>query len=143
MRLLPADVVHVRGQVSARGAGTFHDLVDQDRPPVNAEPEESQDGDLVQPEELLEVPPVPMDVGGVAPELPGLARAERPDRDDGEESPAKRARFAEASALAMRRGPGVLDGLRVPATSAQSSAEPEPRPEDIPVPGESDEELKA
>ncbi|CAE7257454.1 GIP [Symbiodinium microadriaticum] len=161
IRLLPADVVHVRSEVSARGAGTYHDLTDQERPPAAwdlADEHVGQDeqgsrpvaGDIVMEEDTVAQPNA-SNVEGVEQEvhervLP-VERAHervlpvervREEQQTGDESPLKRVRVMEhVSDLtsALRRSPDQLDGT---GTSGAASLDAR----NVPVPVDTDEELE-
>ena len=150
IKLLPADVVHVRSEVSARGAGTYHDISEQERPPVEESEEASapqvvQAGAGVGDIELDVEPSVEVSSGSVAsPELPGMdvePRAPRPPLEEGEESPSKRLRVSELT-QALRRSADVLDGAQHVQRQVENQVEQPQRAEDIPIPGDSDEELE-
>ena len=163
IKLLPADVVHVRHEVSARGAGTYHDISDQDRPPAEAEDDEPEDpdsqarsaraseaaGDQVRGHGV----DVGMELDGElpvseqqrvdgseqqesTPRGPSIVREAEPELESGAESPSKRMRTSELT-QALRRSAEELDGIPVARVASYSE-----RAEDVPVPMESDDELE-
>ena len=149
IRLLPADVVHVRSEVSARGAGAAWDLADEH---VGQEEQSSRPsaGDVVMEEDSGAQPNAP-NVEGVEQDvrehvLPVERARERvlpvervrEEQPVGDESPLKRVRVMEhVSDLtsALRRSPEQLDG-----TSTSGAASLDAR--NVPVPVDTDEELE-
>ncbi|CAE7637419.1 PCSK5 [Symbiodinium sp. CCMP2592] len=146
IKLLPADVIQVRTEVSARGAGTYHDISDQERPPDDDEAsEESHNGQPapqvgasdveldVEPELHSEELAAPEAEGNESPREDVPMREPRVPSDHGEESPSKRA---------LRRSADLLDGVQRSSVDRGSLGSNGVRAEDVPVPDLSDEELE-
>ena len=164
IRMLPADMVYVRNEVSARGAGNFYDLSVLERPPVAAEGAENMqdivresqrvegvahglleggeqhDEEMPHVEVLTEMPSVP--VARIARE-----REAPQENEDGAESPAKRLRSAtqgepQLSQLnqALRNSAELLDRGASASSGARGAAADAAA---IPVPEDTlDEELE-
>ena len=125
VKLLPADMVHIRGQVSAKGAGNYHDLSMLERPPDEeaGAPSEAVPDDSLEPNMgAAGVGEAPLDEGDEGPhvELPMETEESQelrsprqaPETTAGDESPAKRARKpAEVTPLTrmLRGDPELLD----------------------------------
>ena len=159
VKMLPADMVHIRGLVSARGAGNFYDISVLDRPPdveLSTETVPMQD---VAPDERDMGHLEAAGVGEIEPgedpaEASGTHEAEAPvamehegtparAAPDGEESPSKQARvLAPVTPLTqmMRSDPEMVDRGR-PSGSGIPVLQ---RVENIPVPDNDDvdEELE-
>ena len=143
VRLLPADMVYVRDNVSARGAGNYHDLSALERPPDDPADEPVESSPVQGEEDWRQAAGVGsladedttsvIDHGSDAPQ--GEVRA--PEGSPGDESPSKRARTqGEPSVLSqmMRANLELLDSGR----PASSGTRMEVDASTIPVP-ESDE----
>ncbi|CAE7838462.1 GIP [Symbiodinium sp. CCMP2592] len=157
VKLLPADMVHIRGQVSAKGAGNYHDLSMLERPqdhqaPEVRNPDNEPAGDQSQPVavggvgDLLDELEDPMQVSQESSEpavdsaVPAVPRAAT---EAGDESPAKRARREPAPTqltAMLRLDPEVLDGGRASSSGERAT---EPDAANIPVPGpDEDDDLE-
>ncbi|CAE7879526.1 GIP, partial [Symbiodinium microadriaticum] len=141
VRLLPADMVCIRDNVSARGAGNYHDLSALERPPDVEEGEQSEpplehgeedwrQAAGVGPMEEVENEPV-------APPDNRQGETRGPVASPGDESPSKRARVqGEPSALSqmMRANLELLDSGRPASSGAgmmiDASAVPVPEGEE-------------
>ncbi|OLQ02761.1 Copia protein [Symbiodinium microadriaticum] len=157
VKMLPADMVHVRGLVSARGAGNFYDLSMLDKPP-DTESEQVPMQDMMPDEgggghlEAAGVGNWDPEVGSdevSGPQVPVPMVVESRDGHQeravpaGEESPTKRARVhAPMTPLTqmMRQDPEMVDRGR-PSSSVSPAL---PSAESIPVPNadEPDDELE-
>ena len=151
VKLLPADMVHIRGQVSAKGAGNFHDLSMLERPP-----DTEHDGVVVPaPDEEVNMgaagvgsipfePSAPMETeaaeqGADVAEQEASVQVPMPRQGVGDESPTKRARVAPGATQLvhmLRTDPDLLDRGRARASS--SAAPSQPNVAEIPVPGIND-----
>ena len=151
VKLLPADMVHIRGQVSAKGAGNFHDLSMLERPP-----DTEHDGAVVPaPDEEVNMgaagvgsipfePSAPMETeaaeqGADVAEQEASEQVPMPRQGVGDESPTKRARVAPGATQLvhmLRTDPDLLDRGRARASS--SAAPSQPNVAEIPVPGIND-----
>ncbi|CAE7199062.1 RE1 [Symbiodinium sp. CCMP2592] len=157
IRLLPADMVMMRHEVSARGAGNFYDLSMLDKPPESEAVErvgeiarESQRVEQVAHNLLEGLEGEEEDVGmqQAAAELPAAAvvRSDDPRSEEGAgASPTKRQRVdPEPGGItplsqALRLDPQLLDGL---PSQAASSSQLGRAPESVPVPDETDEAIQ-
>ncbi|CAE7790061.1 RE1, partial [Symbiodinium necroappetens] len=158
VKLLPADMVHIRGQVSAKGAGNFHDLSMLERPP------DAEHEGVVTPAPDDEVNMGATGVGSVPLESSEPMEAENtesgannderdaseqatpPRQAEGDESPTKRARFmpgATQLVQMLRTDPDLLDRGRARASSSHAAPSQQSAAE-IPVPGidEADDDLE-
>ena len=159
IRLLPADMVHVRNEVSAKGAGNFYDLSMLDKPPDSHVEERSEQDER---ENAVAAPPMdlvsghenaiaspPMQLESSPDQAVELAvlpeqrpRREDPRDDDaGDVSPSKKQRVEpEVTPLtrAMRASTELLDHGRRLSARAESSQ----RPSEIPVPEDDEDDLE-
>ncbi|CAE7298082.1 GIP [Symbiodinium sp. CCMP2592] len=146
VKLLPADMVHVRGQVSAKGAGNYHDLSMLGNPPDSEEPNnvpEPEDARGPDSSGSAEVPAeedgaqgdesvgdlleelgvsVPMESSNEAPQERSENRSAEVRPATGEESPSKKARTTPLTSM-LRADPELLDRGRASTDTMRSPEE--------------------
>ena len=159
VKLLPEDMVHVRDNVSARGAGNYHDISGLEVPPDVASTDEGNEhrgddaersvgsGAGMELEVEPEVMPSsnPSVVASPAVPIPRVVPDER-EVEPGMESPSKRARIVTPLTEALRRDLNMLDRGQSSGASVASAGPSgaEQLAQQVPVPGsdEADEDLE-